>query len=140
VSGRLRIRRATPDDAGAVLRLWREADTVASSTDDPSALRVLIGRDGDALLIADVDGSPVGTVIVGWDGWRANLYRLAVVPSWRRRGIGTALVRAGEERLRGLGARRAAAVVVSEHDHAASFWQTVGYELDERVGRYAKML
>jgi ribosomal protein S18 acetylase RimI-like enzyme len=140
VTGAPTIRRATTDDVEIVLRLWREADAVVSTTDDPVALRTLLARDGDALLIADIDGSAVGTVIVGWDGWRANLYRLAVVPAWRRRGIARVLVRSGEERLRALGARRAAAVVVAEHEHASAFWRAAGYELDGRVGRFAKML
>jgi ribosomal protein S18 acetylase RimI-like enzyme len=140
MSGTLRIRRATTDDVDVVLRVWRDSEAVASTTDDPSALRTLIARDRDALLLADIDGTSVGTLIVGWDGWRANLYRLAVVPAWRRRGIARSLVKVAEERVRSLGARRAAAVVVSQHAHASAFWRAVGYELDGRVGRFAKML
>jgi ribosomal protein S18 acetylase RimI-like enzyme len=139
VSG-LTIRSATTGDAETVLRLWREADAVVSTTDDLDALGVLLDRDPESLLIADVDGACVGTLIVGWDGWRANLYRLAVLPTWRRRGIGRALVEAAEARLRARGARRAAAVVVTDHEHAGAFWRSMHYELDERLGRFAKML
>lgn len=134
------VRSATPDDVDSVLRLWREADAVVSTTDDADALHTLLERDPASLLIAEVAGEPVGTLIVGWDGWRANLYRLAVLPPWRRRGIATGLVVAAEKILRSLGARRGAAVVVTGHEDAAAFWRSMGYVLDERVGRFAKML
>ena len=134
------LRSGTPEDVESVLRLWREADAVVSTTDDPDALRTLLERDPDALLIAEVADRPVCTLIVGWNGWRANLYRLAVLPAWRRRSIARGLVVDAEARLRAMGARRGAAVVVTDHDHAAAFWRTMGYVLDERVGRFAKML
>ena len=136
----LLIRSATTGDAETVLRVWREADAVVSTTDDLDALAVLLDRDPESLLLADIDGAAIGTVIVGWDGWRANLYRLAVLPTWRRRGIARGLVEAAEARLRARGARRGAAVVVTDHHHATAFWRSVGYELDERVGRFAKVL
>jgi ribosomal protein S18 acetylase RimI-like enzyme len=134
------VRSGTPDDVDTVLRLWREADAVVSTTDDADALHILLGRDPDALLIAEVADEPVGTLIVGWDGWRGNLYRLAVLPARRRGGIARRLVVAAEERLRAMGARRAAAVVVIDHEHAAAFWRSMGYVLDGQVGRFAKML
>jgi ribosomal protein S18 acetylase RimI-like enzyme len=134
------VRSGTPEDVDTVLRLWREADAVVSTTDHADALHVLLDRDPDALLIAEVADEPVGTLIVGWDGWRANLYRLAVLPARRRRGIARGLVVAAQERLRAGGARRGAAVVVIDHDHAAAFWRSMGYVLDGQVGRFAKML
>jgi len=136
----LRIRSAKTGDAGTVQRIWGEAEAVVSTTDDLDAVRVLLDRDPDALLIAELDGECVGTLIAGWDGWRANLYRLAVLPGWRRRGIARALVETAEARLRSLNARRGAAVVVTDHDHATAFWRSMYYELDERIGRFAKML
>ena len=134
------VRSGTPKDAESVLRLWREADAVVSTTDDVDALRTLLERDPDALRIAEVADQAVGTLIVGWDGWRANLYRLAVLPAWRRRSIARRLVVDAEARLRSMGARRGAAVVVTDHEQAAAFWREMGYVLDERVGRFAKML
>ena len=43
-------------------------------------------------------------MIVGWDGWRGSMYRIAVLPARRREGIGRALVAEGERRLRAWGA------------------------------------
>ncbi len=40
----------------------------------------------------DSDARVVGTLIVGWDGWRCHLYRLAVDRTVRRSGIAGTLV------------------------------------------------
>jgi ribosomal protein S18 acetylase RimI-like enzyme len=58
-----------------------------------------------ALLVAVAGGGVVGTVIAGWDGWRGNIYRLAVHPNHRRRGTGRALAAAADDVLAALGAR-----------------------------------
>ena len=135
-----RIRTGDTADVGTVLRLWRDADAVESTTDYEAALRTLLDRDPGALLIAEVDGEPVGTLIVGWDGWRGALYRLAVLPAWRREGIGRRLVEEAERGLRAMGVRRAAAMVITDHDHAVRFWAAVGYEPNPELGRFVRML
>ncbi len=109
-----------------MLDLWRRAGAEPTRTDDPAALATLVARDPGALLLArDPDGVPVGSVIAGFDGWRGALYRLAVDPAWRRRGLGRALVAAGEIRLARLGVRRLAIVVAP--DGPLGFWTALGY-------------
>ena len=93
---------------------------------------------GDLFLVAEDAGRLVGTLIAGWDGWRGNMYRLAVLPAYRRQGVATALVGEAERRLRALGARRITALVISDHDWATGFWRAAGYELDERMARFVK--
>jgi ribosomal protein S18 acetylase RimI-like enzyme len=78
--------------------VWRAAEIVPSVSDDTGSLRRLLDTSDDALLIAEVDDRMVGTLIAAWDGWRGNLYRLAVLPSWRRRGIARQLIVEGERR------------------------------------------
>lgn len=134
------VRSGRPEDVSAILLFWTQATSVASSTDDPVSVRTLLDRDPEALLVAELGGRVVATLIVGWDGWRAGLYRLAVDPQLRRRGIGGSLVREAERRLSALGARRVATVVIGDHDHAVGFWRAMGYEHDARVGRFVRDL
>jgi ribosomal protein S18 acetylase RimI-like enzyme len=134
------IRRCRRDEIPAVLALWREAEARPSATDDPGALATLLERDRESLLVADAGGEVVGAVIAAWDGWRGNLYRLAVAPAHRRRGLGTRLVRTAEELLRARGARRITALVAASDDSAAAFWPAVGYDRDERIARHVRTL
>src|SRR5476649_1624393 len=124
----LSLRPATVADAPAVIALWREAEAEPSHTDDVESIGRPIERDPAALIVAEDDGELVGSVIAGWDGWRGSVYRLAVVPSHRRWGLGRQLVRAAEERLAVVGASRLQAIVVESDLLAAAFWRASGWE------------
>ncbi len=78
----------------------------------------------------------VASLIATFDGWRGNMYRLAVLPQFRRRGIARRLVAEGERRLVVLGARRITALVEREHDWATGFWVAAGYTFDSGMARY----
>jgi ribosomal protein S18 acetylase RimI-like enzyme len=135
------IREAGTGDIDAVLAVWAEARSAAARTaDDPEALEALLERDPGALLVAEADGAVVGVLIAGWDGWRGNVYRLAVLPSHRRQAIARTLVEAGHERLRALGARRVTALVGGEEGAAHGLWRAVGYKRDEFVHRFVRDL
>ncbi|MFD0074937.1 GNAT family N-acetyltransferase [Streptomyces sp. NPDC127166] len=136
----LQIRSAVPADAEAVLAFWEESAEGTSISDDVNGVTRLVERDPDALILALADGVIVGSVIAGWDGWRASLYRLAVLPPYRRRGISTALLRAAEERFLALGGRRADAMVLEANGTGQALWTAAGYEREERWRRWVKPL
>jgi ribosomal protein S18 acetylase RimI-like enzyme len=133
----IRIRPARADEAPAILELWIVGQTTSSSTDSVASILDLLRHDPDALLVAESDGRLVGTLIAGWDGWRVPARRRPRPAPDRHR---DQLVRAAEDRFRELGARRVAAVVMTEHPHANGFWLSMGYELDGRVSRYVRNL
>ena len=135
------IRAATAADIDAVLAVWAEARSAAAQTqDDPKVVQQLLDRDPGALLVAEDDGAVVGVLIAGWDGWRGNVYRLAVLPSHRRQGIARRLVEAGHERLRAQGAHRVTALVGGEEGGAHRLWRALGYQRDEFVHRFVRNL
>ncbi|MGC1851162.1 MAG: GNAT family N-acetyltransferase [Solirubrobacterales bacterium] len=100
----------------------------------------LIGDSSAALLVAERDNEIVGALIAAWDGWRGNMYRLAVREGHRREGIGIALSRAGEEYLRSCGALRITALVAFEDEVAGAFWEAAGYPQDRDIGRRVRNL
>ncbi len=134
------IRPAHPDEAAAVLELWRLAGNEPTPTDDLETVRALAARGDGSLLVAELDGALVGTLIAAWDGWRGSFYRLAVAPGRRRGGIAAALVAEGERSLRERGAVRATAIVLDGHDDAIGFWEAAGYERHAGVRRYRRLL
>ncbi|MFE2265163.1 GNAT family N-acetyltransferase [Streptomyces griseosporeus] len=136
----LRIRAATPDDLDTVLAFWKTAAEGTSISDDRAGVERLVERDAEALILAERDGELLGTVIAGFDGWRCHLYRLAVRPDHRRRGIGTALLAAAEERFVRLGGRRGDAMVLVDNARAHHAWRAAGYAPEEHWRRWVKPL
>jgi ribosomal protein S18 acetylase RimI-like enzyme len=135
------IRAATADDIEAVLALWGAERTAHATTPDtPEAVHALLATDPGALLIAEDANHLVGALIAAWDGWRGNLYRLAVASGRRREGIGAALVQAGEARLRKRGARRVTALVAYDDADANAFWTAAAYPPDPDIGRHVRNL
>ena len=135
------IRVARPGDAASVVALWGSVpDVLPTVSDDEDALVTLLERDPAALLVAEVAGRVVGSVVVGWDGWRGNLYRLVVEPELRRRGLASGLVDDAERRLRDAGCRRVAASVTVTEEHAVGFWRAAGYRVGDQSRRFVKTL
>ena len=133
------VRGARQDDLDAVLALWGGARSAHAVTEDtPERVAGLIAS--ESLLVAEDGGEIVGALIAAFDGWRGNMYRLAVVPSRRRRGIARLLVEAGEARLRARGAPRVTALVAFDDAAARGFWEAVGYGADAEIGRMVRSL
>jgi ribosomal protein S18 acetylase RimI-like enzyme len=91
-----------------------------------------------SLLIAEFKGRVIGALIATWDGWRGNLYRLAVREEHRRRGVALRLVQEGERRLAARGARRISVLAGRDDEMAAGLWTAAGYDRDEKIGRFVK--
>ncbi|MFH9349659.1 GNAT family N-acetyltransferase [Kitasatospora sp. NPDC017646] len=137
------LRTAVPEEIPALLALWARAARGTSITDDAAGVAALLARDPECLIVAapaDDPTTPIGTVIAGWDGWRCHLYRLAVDPEHRRRGIGAALLAAAEERFAALGGRRADAMVLDDNALGHRTWQAAGYRPEPRWSRWVKPL
>ncbi|MFE7561414.1 GNAT family N-acetyltransferase [Kitasatospora sp. NPDC057500] len=137
------LRTAAPEEIPAVLALWARAAKGTSITDDAAGVAALLARDPHCLLVAVRADDPavlLGTVIAGWDGWRCHLYRLAVDPEHRRRGIGAALLAAAEERFAALGGRRVDAMVLDENALGHRTWRAGGYGPQPQWTRWVKPL
>jgi len=134
------VRPATAADIDAVLDLWERGAGESHFKNDAEGVQRLLDRDPESLLIAEDGGRIVGTVIAGFDGWRAHVYRMAVDPDCRKRNVGRALVHSMEERFRALGAKRSDAIVYLSNDLGRSFWSALGYSPDTTVDRWTKLL
>jgi ribosomal protein S18 acetylase RimI-like enzyme len=134
------IRRVGEKELTAVLLMWQAAGvTPPSVSDSIEGLARLIREPAALLLVATIDDQIVGSVIGGWDGWRGNIYRLAVTTEHRRKGIARRLVAQVSRELFAKGATRLSALVEHEHQWAMEFWDSLrplGFERDPKFSRY----
>jgi ribosomal protein S18 acetylase RimI-like enzyme len=137
-TSRLTLRDGSLEDVPTVQALWwlsYEPGSQRSMLEDVTTL--LAHGPSARLLAAEQDGRLVGTLIVTFDGWRGNMYRLAVHPDFRRRGIAKRLVEQAHAWLRAQGCLRITALVEAGHEYATGFWEAAGYTCDANMHRYS---
>ena len=136
----IELRPAVVADVPSLLGLWEvAAENDSRPTDSAVKVETLISRDPEACTVAVTEeGRVVGSLISGWDGWRAHLYRLAVHPDVRRQGLARRLLAHAETRLVALGAGRIDAMVLEGNDLGQSLWKSSGYESQAEWRRWVR--
>jgi ribosomal protein S18 acetylase RimI-like enzyme len=128
------VRAFRAGDREEVERLWARV-----FPDDPpsNAPAVMIDNklkvQPELFLVGVVDGGVVGAVMAGFDGVRGWVHHLAVSPDHRRCGVGTALVRAAESGLAGLGCPKVNLQVRATNAEVVAFYRQLGYAIEDRV-------
>jgi ribosomal protein S18 acetylase RimI-like enzyme len=121
-----------------MLELWQKAAATPSVTDSAADIHRVIALSSALVLLAEIEGRLVGSIIGAFDGWRGHVYRLAVHPDYQRRGLALALVAELENWFAEQGARRIIPLVEKDHADAMGFWEAAGYTYDPRIVRYFK--
>lgn len=84
-------------------------------------------RNPNTCFVFIYDGEIVGTILAGNDGRLGYLYYVAVKPSLRGKGIGSRMVDAALEALRGEGIIKATLVVYTHNEDGIRFWENYGF-------------
>lgn len=121
MTGRVGLERCQPEDVDAVTAFLRQADLTLSGLDDPH-VRLWIERD-EASDIVGTTGYELSA-----DGRHALIRSVAVGPSQRSQGRGSALARCALDRAVDEGAQRA--WLFSRR--SGPFWQSLGFEPADR--------
>lgn len=136
------IRRATPDDAAAILAClheafapYRDAYTAEAFADTVLSWETLAARFATMTLLvaAAPDGAIVGTIAASIDAEEGHLRGMAVKPAVQGRGIAQQLLHAAESLLRARGCRRVTLDTTAPLAQATRFYRHNGYKLTGRV-------
>ena len=130
----MQIRVARAEDAAQVCELWANVFGYEEARNAPEKVfGEALAWDPDCLLVALELGRLVGTLMVGYDGHRGWLYRCAVVPDCRGRGVARQLVIQGEQRLQALGCSKINLQIHTGNQAARQFWSALGYGEEARI-------
>ncbi len=90
-------------------------------------------RNPGPFLVAEADGSVAGMVICAWNGRRAWIYHLAVLPALQGRGIGRRLMDELERRFFAIDAIKLNLLVEQGNASVADFHRNLGYAPDDSL-------
>jgi ribosomal protein S18 acetylase RimI-like enzyme len=127
------VRRLEPADHQVLVALWSEVFGYSEARNDPArVLEAKLAWD-ERVLVAVEGSSLLGAIMIGFDGHRGWLYRVAVTSGARRRGVGSLLVRAAEAELAALGCVKVNLQLRAHNPEGQAFWRALGYEVEPRV-------
>ena len=128
------IRPYVESDEQDVATLWREVFPDAPEWNQPEAdIRRKLSTQRDLFLVAVIDSELVGTTMAGFDGHRGWVYYVVVCKTFRRQGVATALMRHAESGLAKLGCSKVNLQIRASNHEAVSFYERLGYRIEERV-------
>jgi ribosomal protein S18 acetylase RimI-like enzyme len=124
------IRLMRLSDYDAVHRIWRTSEGMCLGDDDSRPrIRLYLARNRGLCFVATCGDRIVGTVLCGHDGRRGILRHLAVLPKFRRRGIGKALADKCLLALAREGIRKCNLFVMDNNSTGLRYWERRGYAL-----------
>ena len=130
----MKIRAYRNEDEAAVAALWRQAFAYTPPWNVPEEdIQRKLAVQPELFFIAESGNQIVGTAMAGYDGHRGWVYYVAVSPSHRRQGIGTALMRRVEQALAAIGCPKLNLQVRGGGHEAVAFYRRLGYEVEDRV-------
>lgn len=124
---RYAIRVISDDDIEKVIALWHAAG-VARPWNDPRKDIAFARRNRHStLLVAEMEGDVVATVMVGEDGHRGWVYYVAADPIHQGKGLGRAMMSAAEDWLTKRGVWKLQLLVRAENAKVIEFYEHLGY-------------
>lgn len=124
------IRPLHAGDFEAVRRLWSSTEGLGVGPGDSAeGVARFLERNPGLSLVVEESGAIVASILCGHDGRRGFIYRLAVAPAQRRKGLALELVRLSIAGLRAAGIERCLLMVQVDNEGARKFWATIGGRL-----------
>jgi ribosomal protein S18 acetylase RimI-like enzyme len=131
---KLKIRKFTPTDTEAVIRVWTECGLVVPQNDPRRDIELKMAFQPDLFLVGESEGQVVAAVMAGYDGHRGWLNYLGVKPSCQRRGYGREMVLAAMEILKNLGCPKLNLQIRESNQQVIQFYEKLGFKRDPVIG------
>ncbi len=128
-------------DKEAVIELWKEIFGYDSAHNDPlTSINRKLKVDDNLFFVAESDEKKVvGTIMAGYDGHRGWIYSMAVDPDYRKKSIGSLLLKHAENELKKLDCPKINLQVITSNNEVIDFYKKNGYSVEERISMGKKL-
>ena len=125
----MNFRSCTIEDYDLLVSLWEQAGLPykPKGRDSRESIAREMQDSNGSFIIAEADGKAVGTVLVTHDGRKGWINRVAVIPEFRNKGIGRALVDYAENLLKARGIGIFACLIEDYNQESLAVFQHLGY-------------
>jgi len=111
-----------------VRSLWRRCDGIAlSAADSRQNIKKYLEHNSETSFIAKDQDRITGAVLGGHDGRRGYLHHLAVLPEYRRDGIGRKLAARCLKALQSAGIQKCHLFIFNNNITGSQFWEKIGW-------------
>lgn len=132
------IREMKISDYNEIYQLWQITSKRAlSKADEKIQMERYLDHNAGMSQVAVIDGKIVGTVLAGHDGRRGFIHHMAVLPEYRRRGIGRALAQKAIEKIKAEGIDKTHIFCYKNNETGQSFWSNFGFSRRNDVYVYS---
>lgn len=123
------IRKMVIEDYNAVYELWSNIPGMGLNDKDDSfdGISRYIKRNPDTSFVALCENKFVGAILAGHDGRRGFIYHSAVLPEYRKQGIGKTLVEKALDELKEQGISKVGLLAFSANESGNQFWKRMGF-------------
>lgn len=126
------------EDYDEVYALWKKIKGfgIRSIDDSREGVARFLNRNPTTSVVAVEDGKIVGGILCGHDGRRGCFYHVCVDESYRRHGIGKAMVVFAMEALRKEEINKVSLIAFTKNDIGNAFWNTIGWTKRQDLNYY----
>ena len=125
------IRPYVPGDFAAVTSLWDATGITAPYNDFSAEIPRMHASHNCQLYLGCVDDRVMASILVGHEGYRGWIYKLAVMPEFRSKGYGRDLVQQAERWLVARGIPKCNLLLRNTNLKVRAFYEQLGYEASE---------
>ncbi|MFC2045571.1 GNAT family acetyltransferase [Chloroflexota bacterium] len=130
---KMTVRPYSPGDENAVLELWRKCNLTRPWNNPKLDIERKLKVNPELFLVGLVGGRIIATVIGGYDGHRGWIQYLAVAPDYQRRGLGSKITKAVEEKILGIGCPKINLQIRAENAAVVAFYESIGYQTEDII-------
>lgn len=132
------IREMKAEDYEEVYAMWQITTKRAlSKADSKEGILKYLARNPGMSQVAVIDGKIVGTVLAGHDGRRGFIHHMAVMPRYRRHGIGHKLAQTAIDKIQADGIDKTHIFCYQNNETGQSFWKNFGFKRRDDVFAYS---
>ncbi len=129
----LSFRPFADEDEAAVVSLWDRCGLTRSWNSPSKDIAFARDKPASGILVGELEGEIVASVMVGHDGHRGTLYYVSVDPEHQGKGFGRQLMRHAEDWLKAQGVWKLNLLLRADNEKIRAFYEALGYEVEPRL-------